>query len=219
MCAMAVFLATSETTKLALLAGLLVLGVARFAEPVARYALAAGWTVACLGVVPAVYLARSFELHNASWLQLSAQLRITQWNEIAQKVPEAPWLGVGANLTYDLKPIMQEAPQAVASWAGVRDIPHPHNAYLQTWYELGLVGVVLLILVGLLLLRNMGRLKVEQRPFAHAMFATAAVQIAFSYNIWQIWFLCLVGFTAAMFALGQTVLNSVDESSGSSLRL
>ncbi len=156
--ALAVFLATSETTKLALLAGLLAFAVARVCRAVARYALAAAWTVACLGVVPAVYLARYFELQNAPWLQLSAQLRITIWNELAQKVPDAPWLGVGANMTYETTPVMEEAPAAVASWAGQATIPHPHNVYLQTWYELGLVGAVLLMLVGFLMLRNAGRL-------------------------------------------------------------
>ena len=40
------------------------------------------------------------------------------------------------------------------------------------------------------------------------MFAGAAIQIGFSYSIWQIWFLCLFGFAAAMFALGQNILGN-----------
>ncbi len=205
---LAVFLATSETTKLALLAGLLAFAVARYAEPLARYALATAWAVACLGVVPAAYLARHFELQNAPWLQLTAQLRITIWNELAQKVPDAPWFGVGANMTYESTPVMHEAPAAVASWAGHSTIPHPHNAFLQTWYELGLVGAVLLMLVGFFMLRDVGRLDPRARPFALAIFATTAVQIAFSYSIWQIWYLCLFGFLMAMLALGKNVLKA-----------
>jgi len=203
----AVFLATSETAKLGLLAGVLVFAVARYSAPLAGYVLSGAWIVACLGVVPAAYLARYLELQNASWLQLSAQLRITIWSEIAKKVPNAPFLGVGANMTYDTAPVMHEAPAAVASWAGESTIAHPHNVYLQTWYELGFVGAVLLMLVGLLLLRKAARLDKSQSPFAFALFAALAVQIAFSYNTWQIWFMCLFGFAAAMFTLGQNVLS------------
>jgi O-antigen ligase len=85
-------------------------------------------------------------------------------------------------------------------------IPHPHNIYLQVWYELGFVGAALLTAFGLLLLRNVTQLPGPQRPFAYAMFAAAAVQIAFSYSMWQIWFMCLFSFGLAMFALGQSVL-------------
>jgi O-antigen ligase len=204
----AVFLATSETSKLALPASALVFAVAWYSAPLARYALSGAWVAACLGVVPAAYLARYLELQNASWLQLSAQLRITIWSEIAKKVPNAPFFGVGANMTYDTTPVMHEAPAAVASWAGHSTIPHPHNVYLQTWYELGFVGAVLLMVFGLLLLRNMARLDARSRSFGFALFTAAAVQIAFSYNTWQIWFMCLFGFAAAMFALGQSVLGA-----------
>ena len=204
--ATAVFLASSETAKLALLAGALTFALARYSAPFTRYALSAAWIAACLGVVPAAYLARHLELQNARWLQLSAQLRITIWDEIARKVPDAPWLGVGANMTYDTAPVMHEAPAAVSSWAGESTIAHPHNVYLQTWYELGFVGAALLMLVGLLLLRKAAHFDTSQRPFALALFAAGAVQIAFSYNTWQLWFMCLFGFAAAMFALGQRLL-------------
>jgi hypothetical protein len=57
-----------------------------------------------------------------------------------------------------------------------------------------------------LLLRKIRQLPGPQHPFAYAMFAAAAVQIGFSYSVWQIWFMCLFSFGLAMFALGQGVL-------------
>lgn len=202
----AVLLATSETAKLALLAGIVVFAMARYSTRVVRYALSCAWIAACLGVVPAVLLARRLDLQNADWLQLSAQLRITIWKEIALLVPRAPILGVGADMTYVIRPNMQEIPPAAPSIFLGLPITHPHNVYLQIWYELGLVGAVLFTIFGIMVLREMARLGATQRPYAFALFAAAAIQIGFSYNIWQIWFMCLFGFAAAMFALGQNLL-------------
>jgi O-antigen ligase len=210
----AVMLATSETAKLALVAGIAVFALTRLSAPVAKYALSGAWIVACLGVVPAVYLARYYELQDADWLQLSAQLRITLWNQIAQLVSKAPIFGVGADMTYFIRPKMQEAPAAVASWAGTIPITHPHNVYLQTWYELGFVGASILTVFGLMLLGCAARLDKPVRPFAFAMFAAGAVQIAFSYSMWQIWFVCLFGFAVAMFALGEGLLEQANLKGG-----
>ena len=201
--AAAVLLATSETAKLALLAGAIAFALARICAPAARYALSGAWVLACLCVVPAVHLAHAADLQNAEWMQLTAQIRITIWNEIAGLIPKAPLFGAGADMTYILHSVMREAPTAVASWAGTTHIPHPHNVYLQTWYELGGTGAVLLTAFGLLLLARAGRLPSPLQPFAFATFATGAVQIAFSYSMWQIWFTCLLGFAAAMIALGE----------------
>ena len=199
----AVTLSTSQTSKVALIAGFVAYVVARFSAPVARWGLSLAWALACLGMVPAVLLLRQLELHNATALQLSGQLRILIWSRIAQLVPAAPLGGVGADMTYYIRPPMLEAPRAAPDWLGF-PIPHPHNVYLQVWYELGLVGAILLTAFGLLLLRQVGKLAGADRPFAYATFAATAAAIASSYNVWQIWFMCLFGFIAAMFAVGQT---------------
>jgi hypothetical protein len=202
----AVLLATSETAKLALLAGIVAFAMARYSARLARHALSGAWIAACLGVVPAVLLIRRLDLQNADWLQLSAQLRVTLWNEIALLVPRAPILGVGADMTYVIRPSMQEIPLAAPpSFVGF-PITHPHNVYLQIWYELGLVGAVLLTVFGIMVLREIARLGAAQRPYAFALFAAAAIQIGFSYSMWQVWFMCLIGFAAAMFGLGQNLL-------------
>ncbi len=201
----AVFMGANATAKLALLVGLLAFAVAHYSTQVARFALSLAWIASCLGVVPAVLLARALDLQNASWLPLSAKLRVTIWDAIARLIPNRPILGVGADMTYSINPTMQEAPQEVATWAGI-PITHPHNVYLQTWYELGLVGAVLLMAFGLLLLRQISHLGPAQRPFAFALFAAAAMQISFSYNMWQIWFMCLFGFAMAMFSVGNNLI-------------
>jgi O-antigen ligase len=206
--AVAILGATSETGKLAFAVGVLAFAMAHFSTRLAHYTIAAVWLVACLAVVPLARLARQFDLQDASWVQLTGQIRLSIWNEIAQLVPKAPILGVGADMTYVIRPRMHEVPLAAPDyWAGF-PLTHPHNVYLQIWYELGLVGAALLTVFGLMVLRQICRLREAQRPFAFALFAASAAQIGFSYNLWQIWFMCLFGFAVAMFALGLNISSS-----------
>lgn len=204
---LAVFGATSETAKLAIVAGGLTFVLARYAPPAARYAVPIAWVAACLAAIPLVLLMRHLEWQDASWLQLSAQMRIVSWSEIAHRVAAAPLFGVGADMTYFIEPTVSEAPRAFPEWGGSA-LTHPHNVYLQAWYELGLAGVLLMTAFGLALLRTISRLDVVVQPYALALFSTAAVQIASSYNIWQIWFMCLFGFSSVMFAVGQKNIES-----------
>ena len=203
--ATAVLLGPNETAKLALLAGFAVYALARHLPRAIRYGVAGAWIVACLGVAPLAALAHHLGLQNANWLQLSAQIRVIMWNEIAALIPNAPLFGVGAGMTYVIRPVMHEFPPGEPHWLGF-PITHPHNLYLQTWYELGVIGAILLTVFGLVLLRRIAGLSTIVQPFALAMFASAAVLVGSSYGMWQIWFLCLFGFAAAMYGLGQGLL-------------
>ena len=117
----AVSLSTSQTSKLALVAGFLAYAVARLSGRVARWGLSLAWVLACLGMVPAVQLLRHLQLHNSHLLQLSAQLRILIWSRIAQLVPDAPILGVGADMTYAIRPDAAGGAPRSARLAGFSD--------------------------------------------------------------------------------------------------
>jgi hypothetical protein len=203
----AVFIGTSATAKVAFVAGVVAFALACYSARLAQITLSLLWSAACLAVVPVVIAARALELQNAQWLHLSARVRVTVWNEIAHLVAKAPVLGVGGDMTYVIQPTMHEIPQAAPPGLIDTGIIHPHNIYLQVWYELGFVGAALLTAFGLLVLhqiRGMG----AARPYAYALFTTAAAAISFSYNLWQIWFMCLFGFAFALFQLGRNVLDN-----------
>lgn len=199
---LAVTLSTGQTNILALTAGGLIFLVARVSQSLARVALALAWLLATLFMVPLVLHLRALELQNADWLQLSAQLRIVIWSRVAELVSAAPWFGVGSNMTYHLTPAMGEAPKAWIDDVGF-NIAHPHNVYLQVWYELGALGALLLAVFGLLLLRDIGKLARTEQPAIYALFAATATAIASSYNIWQIWLMCVLGFVFAMVGLSR----------------
>jgi O-antigen ligase len=157
-------------------------------------------------VLPAALLAYRLDLQNAPWLQRSAQHRIEIWNATAEKALQAPILGVGAHSTY----VQDRAlgPPAKRGWKYRSQRPlstHAHSVYLQTWYELGLVGATLLTLFGLSILSAIRSLTRAVQPYAYATFASVAAVAASSYGMWQIWFMALFGFCVVLFSLGRSI--------------
>jgi len=167
---------------------------------------AIGWVCACLAVLPAALLAYRLDLQNASWLQTSARHRIEIWNATAEKTLQAPIFGAGARSTY--VEAQEQGPPPMGGWENrLRNSlsSHAHSIYLQTWYELGLVGAVLLTLFGLTFLSAIKSLSSAIQPHTYATFASVAVLAASSYGMWQIWFMALFGFCVVLFSLGRSI--------------
>jgi O-antigen ligase len=202
-----------ETSKVAYIGGIAAFVFSRFApQATARVAMVA-WVCACLAVLPAALLAHRLDLHNASWLQSSARHRIIIWNYTAEQVLKAPWLGIGARSTYVLGPRLEPKIATPPDEEFRRTLStHSHSIYLQTWFELGLVGATLLTLLGLSILQAMASLARRLQPYAYATFASAAIMAASSYGMWQLWFIALFGFCAALFGLGCRLLDESSES-------
>ena len=70
---------------------------------------------------------------------------------------------------------------------------HAHNFFLQTWYELGVVGAILFAVAGVVLILRISHLPLEAQSFAAALFATVATSSAFAWSLWQTWLCCLIG--------------------------
>lgn len=196
-------LAWHETSKLTFVVGVLAFFGARYAPRFTGGFAAVVWTIACLGVVPLALLSHRFDLQDASWLQASARHRIVIWNATAERVLESPLLGVGARTTYYLGPSLEKSAPAVDDEQHLRTLStHAHNVFLQTWFELGLVGASLLALFGLTLLQAIKAVDAAARPYAMATFISAACMAASSYSLWQYWFLAMFGLAAVACGLG-----------------
>jgi O-antigen ligase len=207
-----VMLAWHETSKVAFFAGLAAFGCAHVALVLTGRLVAIGWVVACLAVLPAALLAHRLDLHNASWLQSSAQHRIIIWNYTAEQVLKAPLLGVGARTTYVLGPRLEATIKSAPGEVHQRTLSvHSHSVYLQTWFELGLMGAALLTLLGLSVLQSIRALPASLQPYAYAAFASAAIMAASSYGLWQIWYLALFGSCAAYFGLASSLPHERDK--------
>jgi O-Antigen ligase len=205
-----------ETSKLALIVGLATFACAHVTTRLTGRLVATGWVVACLAVLPAALIAYRLDLHNASWLQSSARHRIIIWNLTAEQALKSPWLGVGARTTYVLGPRLErdlaKQPGADLRWSLSA---HSHSVYLQTWFELGLIGAVLLTLLGLAILQAIRSLAAQLQPYAYATFASAAVMAGSSYGMWQIWFVSTFGFCAVLFGLSARLIPEAQQIRGS----
>jgi O-antigen ligase len=200
---MVVVLATHGTSKLAFGGALIVFAAAWLAPRLTGRLVVLGWVIACVAVLPAALIAHRLDLHNAPWLEPSTRHRIIIWNYTAEQVLKAPWLGVGARTTYVLGPRLEQSLETPPDEQFRRTLStHSHSVYLQTWFELGLIGATLLTLLGLAILQVIRALAVPLQRYAYATFVSAAIMAASSYGMWQIWFIAMFGLSAALFALG-----------------
>lgn len=203
-------LSKHETSIIALAASSLIFAVGLLWPRLALALVAAGWLAAVLLVVPvAKWASAEAGLHSASWLPNSARHRIVLWHYTAEQVSERPLTGVGAASTklIDARrgPKVAPMPGTPYQW---RSGPHAHNVYLQTWYEVGAVGALLLGAAGLFVVGAMTGLKRRAVPFAAAAFTTAAVMGASSWGLWQAWFLGLYACTALLTLIALRILET-----------
>lgn len=196
-----------QSSQVALLGGLVAFGIASWFNRTAVIgALAALWSAAVLLVVPISLMTLNADLHKANWLFYSAQHRVVIWGTAAEEVMRAPIIGIGADAT---RSAMKKAVSEAKAAEQARDFGkfdsgyanHAHNVYLQVWYELGAVGALLLLAVGLFVLRAIATLQAGVQPTAIAMFVTTSLLIGFSYSIWQTWFIAACGLSVAIFAV------------------
>ena len=115
---------------------------------------------------------------------------------------KAPLLGVGVASTKELDEARAPVAEKPADFTyPLRTGRHSHNVFMQTWYELGAAGAVLLLALGLAAIRTLARLPVRNQPFAFAGFVSAVLIGSFSWGIWQTWFLAAYGIWAVMLGL------------------
>lgn len=164
------------------------------------------WVAVVLLAVPIALGAFNAGLHKADWLFHSARHRVVIWGTAADEAMRSPVIGIGADAT---RKAMRMATDREKQAGQRRDLGqfksgyanHAHNAYLQVWYELGVIGALLFLAIGVATLNAISQLKSALQPIAIAMFVTTSVMIAFSYSIWQTWFTAALGMATALLAV------------------
>lgn len=199
----------SETAKLALVVGAATFAIAMLSRKVAFGLLVAGWLSATLLIVPALQVVHGAGVDASPVLAKalergSARARFDILNAFVARIGEAPIIGHGANAAYVLGP--QEIDDMAGKAAAPAKAPlaqHPHNAYLQIWFDLGAVGALLFAGFGLAILGCLRRLRPDEQPFAFATFASAAAILAPSYGLWQFWYMTM--FAVGAIAIGLAI--------------
>ena len=193
--AIAVPIAISEhdSSQVALIGSLLIFPVAWTWPRVVVRTLAAVWCIAFILVLPLDFLAYKAELHMAPWLPSSARARVILWEYTAERVLDHPWLGIGAASTPALKEQRELAERPTGFVYPRMTGEHAHDLFLQTWYELGVVGAVLIAFTGVAMALRIPLLPIVAQPFATATFSVFVSIAAFAWGIWQTWLMCAVG--------------------------
>lgn len=202
--ALAIMISNHAASQLALLVGAVVFAIASWSLPWARRCVLAGWLIACFAVIPLALGAYKANLQQVDALGSSVQARLIIWKYTAEKTFENPWFGVGANMTRIIGPELEKQSAVIVGndrWPHRLSI-HAHNMYLQTWFELGAVGVILLASVGLAILSSISRVHPQLQRYALAAFALTAAVLSSSYGMWQVWLIGTLGITGVAMAVG-----------------
>lgn len=201
----AILFSEHQTSKIGLGLSAIVFLIALPWPTLTRRAIWIGWCLAFVLVVPLASAAHQAQLHQADWLPFSAKARVILWAYTAEQIPKTPILGIGIASTRKndkTLPKVEKPEGYVYAW---RAGSHSHNQFLQTWYELGAVGVILLIAAGTSVFGYIGRLSVRLQPFIFAHLTAFLVIAAFSWGMWQSWLMAVTGLAAIYAAFAVNV--------------
>ena len=173
-------LTESRTVKLALMVGILGAGLVALLPRKIRYVFA---------VLPAAVLAWPFLVpwvfthHNdlVQHLPASWHHRVEIWDYMSYRVMERPWLGWGLGTSGDMS---FAEPHGAQYQFATSAAPHPHNAVLQLWVELGVPGIVLGLLFAFYILWRALRLTGALAPFAVGAWLVGMLYCLTAYNFW-----------------------------------
>jgi O-antigen ligase len=179
---------TSQATQAALAAGLVALACAILAPRLFAWLVAAAVLVSFVAL-PFVLPRLGDALPPAAFdllRQASPDFRLVFWEHYGTRLWETPVNGHGFESSRFVEPvgtITRMTGQTVEYGSPY----HPHNAVLQVWYELGLVGVVLVGAFLLLLLRQVATWSGAPFIAAMALFCGAYSAAMVANSAWPNW--------------------------------
>ena len=204
----AIGLSDQATSKMAVILGAAIWLAASLLPRATRPLLIALWLASTLLVLPAALLAYRGEAYDAP-LSFSAKHRVVIWGVTAEKALEHPIVGIGtgrtAALDESLSPMVKYAAGTTLPIATNR---HAHNIFLQTWYETGAIGAILLLLAGLPVIAWIAGAPPRTQPLLAAAFASAVMSASFSYSLLAAWFLATFAITALFCRFAVTVAST-----------
>lgn len=197
----------SQTSTVAFLGGIGAMIVFKLAVPTVRRLLVLAIAALCF-VMPLLVMATSALpqsiLTSGFFQRGSAGHRIRIWDSYMALVREKPFFGWGTEASRDFDPALLSIP--VEELRNAAFTSHPHNAFLQLWTDLGMVGALLFcILIALLGLR-IENARAEARAPIYGLFAGILVTSAVSHGAFQSWWLASIALLAvSVFPLAMPV--------------
>ena len=122
--------------------------------------------------------------------------RIEIWHRSAIAVFEAPWFGYGIGITRHLA-LPQELMEKYKYH--VTPTTHPHNAAIQLWLELGLIGLFIFLLLLCFSVQPLRRIPLPCLSIALAVAAGVIFTSLVSFGFWQETWLGIIGLLVICF--------------------
>ncbi|MFA5050776.1 MAG: O-antigen ligase family protein [Patescibacteria group bacterium] len=141
----AIILARSNGAILGVLAGLVFMGLI--------YKSSRKWTtislIILLLIIKLLPVARNYVWQEATFHNLSGQLRVNIWQGAISLIKTNPILGVGLDGYQNLIPQYQARfyDPITHQLISVETHPYPHNLFLALWCELGLAGLIIFLII------------------------------------------------------------------------
>ena len=134
-----------------------------------------------MGLVPDEFLQNHF------LQQGNASHRTAIWKSFMEMVVSAPVHGWGFASSLLFDPVTLDLSREQLS--RFTRAPHPHNAFLQIWIEMGLIGAIILCGFLMSIVRNIKFTKPVTLPFTLAMSLGILAVMTFSHGAFQTWWL------------------------------
>ncbi|MEM9469347.1 MAG: O-antigen ligase family protein [Pseudomonadota bacterium] len=192
------FIVKSQSAQLAAFIALLTYFYP-YAQPFARYFLLGGISICCIFApffVQKIYKFVPDTIHENAYLQTAyVGNRAEIWDFISRKAIDKPIVGHGLEFTRNFKGFETDN-----RFLNGNTVLHPHNAILQIWIELGLIGIVGALILLWFLFKKLSLISDKNlRQASFSMLLTISAVACFSYGLWQSWWLGLMFIVAGVF--------------------
>jgi O-antigen ligase len=186
------FKLTASASELAMLAGVALLGFASLWAVSARRVLIIGTLAAFVLIIPASIFLYDVGGATNPALKYSARQRVEIWHFAAEHALHRPLFGYGL----DASRFMPNGGAVSIFQAPDKPIIplHPHDAFLQIWLELGIVGVAVAAAILVSMLNAIRTWPPSAARFALPAYAAAAIVAGLAFGIWQVWWLATLAF-------------------------
>lgn len=132
--------------------------------------------------------------------------RLDLWHLMAPFIFERPWLGHGADTVRVSGFIIQDP-----KYYDLPDLPSAHNMIFDQWYELGVIGVLLLLMILAQSLRDILRSRIRSSLTAGIFFLGFIVEFSVDHRLWLSWVQGTVVFAIAVVVLTALSQPNIEE--------
>lgn len=146
-------------------------------------------------------------------IKLSLYHRMYFWQMFAEEIKEGSNLGHGFNITRKIfssdegkqkweEYVNNHIHHSHENNAGFLIAPvHPHNGFLQIWYELSYLGAFAAIFIFFWISNLILRLPKRSQPFAAALYTSILITINASYSLWQSMWTAIMMFSIFLYTV------------------